>query len=95
MLCSSSSDEVKVTARPHGTAEVGLTLKTLCARPLGRYLHPEARCIQRKLGVTLVTVGHTTAAVSRRSEMALWNTLRMADQVSLMASGGFSASRMR
>ena len=25
---------------PHGTAAVGLRLKTLCAVPLGRYLHP-------------------------------------------------------
>ena len=29
----------EVTAGPHGTAAVGLRLKTLCAFPLGRYLH--------------------------------------------------------
>ena len=38
---------------------------------------------------------HVTAAVSCCLEMALWSTLRIADQVSLMASGGLSASRMR
>ena len=78
----------EVTAGPHGTAAVGSKLKTLCAFPLGRYLHPEARCMSRKLGVTMVTVGHVTAAVSCCLEMALWSTLWMADQVSMMASGG-------
>ena len=29
----------EITARPHSTAAVGLRLKTLCAFPLGRYLH--------------------------------------------------------
>ena len=71
-----------VTAGPHGTAAVGLRLKTLCAFPLGRYLHPEAWCIERTLGVTMVTVGHVTAAVSCCLEMALWSTLWMVDQVS-------------
>ena len=61
----------EVTAGPHGTAAVGLRLKTVCAVPLGRYSHPEARCIERKLGVTMVTVGHVTAAVSCCLEMAL------------------------
>ena len=42
MLCSSSSDEVKVTAGPHGTAEVGLRLKTLCARAC-----KDGTCIQK------------------------------------------------
>ena len=46
----------EVTAGPHGTAAVGLKLKTLCAFPLGRYLHPEARCADKKLDVTLVPV---------------------------------------
>ena len=39
----------EVTAGPHGTAAVGLKLMTLCAFSLGRYLHPEARCVERKL----------------------------------------------
>ena len=30
----------EVTAGPHGTAAAGLRLKTLCALPAGRYLHP-------------------------------------------------------
>ena len=60
----------EVTAGPHGTA-AGLRLKTLCVFPLGPYLHPEARCTERKLGVTMVTVGHVTAAVSCCLEMAL------------------------
>ena len=47
----------EVTAGPHGTAAVGLSLKTLCAFLLGRYLHPEAWFIDRILGVTMVTVG--------------------------------------
>ena len=85
----------EVTAGPHGTAAVGLRLKTLCAFPLGRYLHPEAWCIERILGVTMVTVGHVTAAVSCCLEMALWSTLWMVDQVSLMACGRLSASRKR
>ena len=38
---------------------------------------------------------HVTAAVSCCLEMALWRTHRMVDQVSLMASGRLSASRMR
>ena len=51
---------------------------------------------QENLGVTMVTVGHVTATVSCCClEMALWNTLWIADQVSLMASGGLSASRTR
>ena len=45
----------EVTAGPHGTAAVGVRLKTLCAFPLGRYLHPEARCTERKLDVTMTT----------------------------------------
>ena len=85
----------EVTTGPHGTAAVGLRLKTLCAFPLGRYLHPEAWGIERKLVVTMVTVGHVTVPVSCCLEMALWRTLWMVDQVSLMASGGLSASRMR
>ena len=85
----------EVTAGPHGTAAVGLRLKTLCAFPSGRYLHPEAWCTGRILGVTVVTVGHVTAAVSCCLEMALWRTLWKVDQVSLMASGGLSASRKR
>ena len=51
--------------------------------------------MERILGVTMVTVGHVTAAVSYCLEMALWRTLWMVDQVSLMASGGLSASRKR
>ena len=31
----------EVTAASHGTAAVGLRLKTLCAFPFGRYLHME------------------------------------------------------
>ena len=85
----------EVTAGPHGTAAEGLKLKKLCAFPIGRYLHPEAWVKERKLGVKKVTVGHVTAAVSCCFEMALWRTLWMADQVSLMASDGLSASRMR
>ena len=46
-------------------------------------------------GVTMVTVGHVTAAVSCCLEMVLWSTLWMVDEVSLMASGGLSASRKR
>ena len=65
----------EVTAGPHGTAAVSLRLKALCVFPLGRYLHPEARCVESKLGVTMVTVGHVTAAVSCCLEMALWSTL--------------------
>ena len=84
----------EVTAGPHGTAAVGLRLKTLCAFPVGRYLHPGAWCIESKLGVTIVTKSHVTAAVSCCLEMALESTLWMADHVSLMASGGLSASRM-
>ena len=61
----------EVTAGPHGKAVVELRLKTLCAFPVGRYMHPEARCIERKLGVTMVTVGHVRAAVSCCLEMAL------------------------
>ena len=38
---------------------------------------------------------HVRAAVSCCLETALWSTLWMAGQVSLMASGGLSASRMR
>ena len=45
------------------------------------------------LGVTMVTVGYVTAAVSCCLEMALWRTLWMVDQVSLTAIGGLSASR--
>ena len=40
----------EVTAGPHGTTAVGLRLETLCAFPVGRYLHPRAWCIERKLG---------------------------------------------
>ena len=65
----------EVTAGPHGTTAVGLRLKTLCAFPVGRYLHPGAWCIERILGVTMVTVRHVTAAVSCCLEMALWSTL--------------------
>ena len=60
---------------PHGTAAVGLKLKTLCAFPLGRYLHTGAQCVESKLGVTKVTMDHVTAAVSCCLEMALWSTL--------------------
>ena len=84
-----------IATGPHITAAVGSKLKTLCAFPLGRYLHAEGRCVYNKLCVTVVTVGHVTAAVSCCLEMALWGTLWMADQVSRMASGGLSASRMR
>ena len=63
-----------VTAGPHGTDAVGLRLKWLCAFPLGRYLHPGAWCIERIVGVTMVTVGHVTA-VSCCLEMALWSAL--------------------
>ena len=52
----------EVTAGPHGTAAVGLRLKTLCAFPVGRYLHPGAWCIERKLVVKMITVSHVTAA---------------------------------
>ena len=52
-----------------------------------------AQCVEGKLGVTVVTMDHVTAAVSCCLEMALWRTLWMVDQVSLMASGGLSASR--
>ena len=85
----------EVTAGPPGTAAASLSLKTLCALPLGRYLHPGARRIERKLGVIMVTVSHVTAAVSCCLEMALWRTLWMVDQVSLTAIGGLSASRNR
>ena len=74
VLCSSSSDDVR-SAGPHGTAAVGLSLKTLCTFALGRYLHPEARCAERELVVKMVTVSHVTAAVSCCLEMALWSTL--------------------
>ena len=80
-----------ITSGPHNSAAVGL--KTLCAFPLGRYLHVVARCAENKLGVTMITGDHVTAAVS--CCLALWSTLWIADQVSLMASGGLSASRMR
>ena len=50
MLCSSSSDEVKVTARPHGTAEVGLTLKTLCARAVRTVLASRSTVHPKKTG---------------------------------------------
>ena len=50
---------------------------------------------ENKLGLTMVTRDHVTAAVSCCLGMALWSTLWVADQVSLMASGGLSASRMR
>ena len=43
--------EGEVTAGPHGTAAASLRLKKLCAFPAGRYLHPQARCIQNKLSV--------------------------------------------
>ena len=85
----------EVTAGPHGTAAAVLRLTWAVCVPVGRYLHPGAWCIERIFGVTKVTVGHLTAAVSCCLEMALWRTLWMVDQVSLMASGGFSASRMR
>ena len=49
-----------------------------------------AQCAESKLGVTMVTMNHVTAAVSCCLEMALWSTLWMADQVSLTASGGLS-----
>ena len=39
----------EVTAGPHDTAAVGLRLKTLCAFPERRYLHPGAWCVERKL----------------------------------------------
>ena len=35
----------EVTAGPHGTGAVGLRLKTVCAFPAERYLHPEARSL--------------------------------------------------
>ena len=54
----------EVTAGPHGTAAVGLRLKKLCAFLVGRYLHPGAWCIESKLGVSIVTESHVTAAVS-------------------------------
>ena len=85
----------KVTAGPHGTAAVGLRLKTLCAFPVGRYLHPGAWCVERKMVAKIVTMSHVTAAVSCCLEMALWKTLWMVDQVSLTASGGLSTSRKR
>ena len=45
----------EVTAGPHGTAAAGLKLKKLCAFPVGRYLHTEARYVESKL---VVTIGH-------------------------------------
>ena len=45
--------------------------------------------------MAVIAGDHVTAAVSGCFEMALWSTLWIADQVSLMASGGLSASRMR
>ena len=53
------------------------------------------QCVERKLGVTMVTRDHVTVAVSCCLVMALWRSLWKADQVSVMASGGLSASRMR
>ena len=73
---------------------VGLRLKTLCAFPFGRYMHEVARCADNKMGVTIITRDHVKAAVSCCLEMELWSTLWMVDHVSLMASGGLSASRM-
>ena len=32
-------ERAEITAGPHGTAAVGMKLKTLCAFPSGRYLH--------------------------------------------------------
>ena len=43
----------------------------------------------------MIDWGHVTAAVSCCFEMSLWSTLWIADHVSLMVSGAFSASRMR
>ena len=40
----------EITAGPHGTAAVGLKLKTLCAFPQGRYLHTGAPCVESKAG---------------------------------------------
>ena len=62
----------EVTAGPHGTAAVGLSLKTLSAFP---NLQPGAWCVERKLVVKMVTVSHAAAAVSCCLEMALWSTL--------------------
>ena len=70
----------EITAGPHGTAAVGLRLKTLW--------HVVAQCAEKKLGVTMATRDHVTAAVSCCLEMALWSTLWIAGQVSLMASRG-------
>ena len=59
----------EVTAGPHGTAAVGLRLKNAVCVPgravLGTW------CIESKLGVTIVTKSHVTAAVSCCLEMAL------------------------
>ena len=43
----------------------------------------------------MIARDHVTAAVSCCLEMVLWSTLWIADQVSLMASGGLSASPTR
>ena len=71
VLCSSSSDEVK-SHQGHMAAAVGLRLKTLCAFPLRRYFHPEAWCVERILGVTMVTVGHNGHCGSRNGGCELF-----------------------
>ena len=43
--------------------------------------------------MAMIDQDNVTAAVSCCLEMALWRTPWMVDQVSLMASGGSSASR--
>ena len=52
-----------IAGGPHSSA-VGLSLKTLCSFPFGRYTHEVAPCGENLLGVTMITGDHVTAAVS-------------------------------